>query len=67
VRKIKTVQCIQCGKDHDFDDSDMDCTSCGGNLHVIYDYKLIRKRLTYETLEADLDKSIWRYILLLLV
>jgi threonine synthase len=65
VRKIKTVQCIQCGKDHDFDDLDMDCTSCGGNLHVIYDYKLIKKRLTYEDLEENPDKTIWRYMDLL--
>lgn len=39
-----------------------DCLSCGGNLQVVYDYNLIKKRLTYKNLEANHDRSIWRYL-----
>ena len=31
-------------------------------MQVIYDYNLIKKRLTYKSLEENPDKSIWRYM-----
>ncbi len=62
MRKIKMLQCADCGKEHDFDDNDYDCTSCGGNLHVIYNYNLLKKRVTYRELENNRNRSIWRYM-----
>lgn len=62
MRKIKMLQCVKCGKEHDFDDNDYDCTSCGGNLHVIYNYNTLNKRVTYKELENNRDRSIWRYM-----
>lgn len=61
MKKIKTLQCLSCGKDHKLDSVKYTCASCGGNLYVIYDYNLIKKRLNYEVLKANWNRSIWRY------
>jgi threonine synthase len=62
MKKIKTLQCIRCGKDHKLTETKYNCTSCGGNLQVLYDYNLIKKRLNYEVLKDNHDRSIWRYL-----
>lgn len=62
MRKVKALQCIRCGKEHKISETKYNCGSCGGNLQVIYDYNLIKKRLTYESLENNPDRSIWRYL-----
>lgn len=62
MKKIKTLQCIRCGKDHKLADVKYICSSCGGNLQVLYDYNLIRKRLNYEVLKDNQERSIWRYL-----
>ncbi len=62
MKKIKTLQCIRCGKDHRLTDTKYNCTSCGGNLQVLYDYNLIKKRLNYEVLKDNPERSIWRYL-----
>jgi threonine synthase len=62
MKKIKTLQCIRCGKDHKLTDTKYNCTSCGGNLQVLYDYNLIKKRLNYDVLKANPERSIWRYL-----
>ncbi|MDT8285612.1 MAG: threonine synthase [Elusimicrobiales bacterium] len=61
MKKIKTLQCIRCGKDHKLSETRYDCVACGGNLQVLYDYNLIKKRLNYEVLQENWDRSIWRY------
>ncbi len=62
MKKIKTLQCIRCGKDHKLTDTKYNCTACGGNLQVLYDYNLIKKRLNYEVLKENPERSIWRYL-----
>jgi threonine synthase len=62
MKKIKTLQCIRCGKDHKLTDTKYNCTACGGNLQVLYDYNLIKKRLNYEVLKDNREHSIWRYL-----
>lgn len=62
MKKIKTLQCIRCGKDHKLTDTKYNCTSCGGNLQVLYDYNLIKKRLNYDVLKDNPERSIWRYL-----
>jgi len=62
MKKIKTLQCIRCGKDHKLTEVTYNCSSCGGNLQVLYDYNLIKKRLNYEVLKENPERSIWRYI-----
>lgn len=61
MKKIKTLQCIRCGKDHKLSETKYNCVACGGNLQVLYDYNLIKKRLNYEVLQENWDRSIWRY------
>ncbi|HNW44913.1 MAG TPA: threonine synthase, partial [Elusimicrobiales bacterium] len=62
MKKIKTLQCIRCGKDHKFPDTKYNCSACGGNLQVLYDYNLIKKRLNYDVLKDNNERSIWRYL-----
>lgn len=65
MKKIKTLQCVRCGKDHKISETKYNCTACGSNLQVLYDYGLIKKRLNYEILQENWDRSIWRYAELL--
>ncbi len=62
MKKIKTLQCIRCGKDHKLTETKYNCNACGGNLQVLYDYNLIKKRLNYEVLKENPERSIWRYL-----
>lgn len=62
MKKIKTLQCIRCGKDHKFSEVKYNCSACGGNLQVLYDYNLIKKRLNYDVLKDNREHSIWRYL-----
>jgi len=62
MKKIKTLQCIRCGKDHKLAETKYSCIACGGNLQVLYDYNLIKKRLNYEVLNDNPERSIWRYL-----
>jgi len=62
MKKVIGLECIRCGKEYKLKETNYVCLSCGGNLNVAYDYNLIKKRLTYKTLDANPDKSIWRYI-----
>lgn len=61
MKKVKTLKCINCGKEHDIEDVKYTCLSCGGNLEVIYDYNLIKKRLKHEDLESNRHFDMWRY------
>lgn len=61
MKKIKMLKCINCGKEHDEDEVKYVCNSCGGNLEVIYDYNLIKKRLTHDELKENNFYDIWRY------
>ncbi len=61
MKKIKTLQCISCGKEHEQDEVGYVCSACGGNLQVIYDYNLIKKRLSYEELKENRHMDMWRY------
>jgi len=61
MKKIKTLQCLNCGKDHSLDGAKYICSSCGGNLQVLYDYNLIKKRFSYDELKENRHMDIWRY------
>ena len=62
MKKIQTLQCINCGRDHKFNEVKYTCASCGGNLQVLYDYHLIKKRLNCDVLKANQDRTMWRYM-----
>ncbi|MBT4440049.1 MAG: threonine synthase [Elusimicrobiaceae bacterium] len=62
MKKILSLQCINCGKEHKLSDTRYLCTACAGNLEITYDYKLIKKRLDYDDLEKNTTYDMWRYI-----
>ena len=62
MRKVIGFECVHCGREHKVKETRYTCLACGGNLQVIYDYNIIKKRLTYKSLEGNPDKSIWRYL-----
>lgn len=62
MEKIKNLKCIKCGKEFSLSEAEYTCSSCGGNLQVVYDYDLIKKSFTKNSLKNNKDFSIWRYI-----
>ena len=65
MKKILNLQCVNCGKEHKTREADYVCSSCGGNLEINFDYKLIKKRFDYDVLEHNTSYNMWRYIDLL--
>jgi threonine synthase len=62
MKKVLGLKCIRCGKEYKLKETKYNCLACGANLDVVYDYTLVKKRLTYKTLDANPDRSVWRYI-----
>lgn len=65
MKKILNLQCINCGKEYKTSEADFLCRSCGGNLEINYDYKLIARRFNIEELEKNHNYDMWRYMDLL--
>ncbi|ACC98779.1 Plp-dependent enzyme [Elusimicrobium minutum Pei191] len=65
MKKILNLQCINCGKEYKTSATDFLCLSCGSNLEVNYDYKLISKRFKIENFKDKKRFDMWRYIDLL--
>ena len=57
------LKCVLCGGEYRPDEVLYVCPRHGdeGILDVIYDYDLVRRRMTRESLAANHDLSIWRY------
>jgi threonine synthase len=57
------LKCVLCGAEYAPDEVLYVCPKHGdeGILDVVYDYDLIRRRLTRESLAVSGDRSIWRY------
>lgn len=64
---ILGLKCVLCGAEYSPDEALYVCPKHGseGILDVIYDYGIIRKRMSKESLVQDRDFSIWRYSALL--
>ncbi len=65
MKKILNLQCINCGKEHKTNETNFLCVSCGGNLEVNYDYKLIARRFNTDDLYKNHNYDMWRYMDLL--
>lgn len=61
MKKIKVLKCIGCGKEYNEEDVKYNCELCGANIDVIYDYNLVKKRITYEELKENHIYDMWRY------
>jgi threonine synthase len=57
------LECMLCGAEYSPDEVPYVCPKHGdeGILDVLYDYDLVRRRLTRESLAANDERSIWRY------
>jgi len=57
------LKCVLCGAEYALDEIEYICPKHGndGIVDVIYDYDIIRKRLTKGKLATNRDYSIWRY------
>jgi len=65
MKKILNLQCINCGREYKTNEVHFLCPSCGGNLEVNYDYKLIAKRFRTDALNENRNYDMWRYMDLL--
>jgi threonine synthase len=61
MRHVLGLRCVACAKEHSLRSAPTTCPSCGGNLQVAYDYRLIRRTLTRRSLRDDRDPGLWRY------
>ncbi len=61
MKHVKGYKCIACDSEFDLPDIEYVCTTCGGNLQIVYDYQFIRNNFTKSDLQQNPDYSIWRY------
>jgi threonine synthase len=61
MHNVLGLKCTGCGREFEPRGMRYVCDRCGKNLDVVYDYDVIRKKLTRETLAANTDFSVWRY------
>lgn len=61
MKNVLGLKCTICGRETRIRGIQYACESCGKNLEVIYDYKVIRKKVTRKTLAQNPDFSVWRY------
>ena len=59
--KIKSMQCMKCGKNYPESPTRYVCDDCGieGILDIVYDYSTAN--ITIDDLKANKDFSLWRY------
>ncbi len=64
---VTGLRCALCGTVHESGSTEYVCPNCGedGILDVLYDYDLVRRTMTRESLAGNPDRSIWRYAPLL--
>ena len=65
MNNVIGFKCIECAREFRAGEIQYNCTACGGNLDVLYDYDRIRARLTKASLAEDRNFTIWRYRALL--
>jgi threonine synthase len=63
--RVLGYRCIACGRTSDTKETHYQCTHCGGNLQVLYDYKKIAGEISKAKLLRNRDYSIFRYAPLL--
>lgn len=61
---ISNYQCVSCGTEYDIEPFRYQC-DCGENLDYIYNYNLIKRSWSKQTLAKNPDRSHWRYLPLL--
>jgi threonine synthase len=62
---VSGLRCVRCASVSEPAEGIYICPSCGGNHLVEYDLESIRRAWSRQTLEADGERTIWRYAPLL--
>jgi len=68
MSNVTGLGCIHCGSTYSVDAVEYYCPACGYNdgiLDVLYDYESVARELNPAALNANADRSIWRYLPLL--
>lgn len=65
MKKIKSLKCINCGKEYAVQKGLYVCSDCQSNLEVIYDYNYIKKNISKQKIKNNPKFDIWRYEALL--
>ncbi|MFY9555545.1 MAG: threonine synthase [Blastocatellia bacterium] len=65
MSNVTTLKCVECGRDHNPNETEYVCLSCGGNLDVLYDYDRVLNGMGKAQLAADRNFTMWRYRALL--
>ncbi|MEK7859500.1 MAG: threonine synthase [Elusimicrobiota bacterium] len=63
-RHVLGYRCFGCMREHDFKPL-YDCPHCGSNLDLVYDYPLLKKKVSRKSFETEPKRSLWRYSALL--
>ncbi len=61
AERVTGLRCVRCAAGTDLADGVYVCPNCGGNLQVEYDYEAVRRAWPREALDADPDRTMWRY------
>ncbi len=61
VKNVLGFQCVECSRRYQPGAVEYVCSSCGGNLDVVYDYARVSGELSRTSLAANTDFSMWRY------
>jgi threonine synthase len=64
MNNVIGFECVECARRFGADENRFTC-DCGGNLDVLYDYDRVGKRLSRDSLGADRNFVMWRYLPLL--
>jgi len=59
--RILGYKCVKCGKEHPVEPFLYQCSKCGSNLDVQYNYELIKEIWSVEDLKQFPYQSLWRY------
>ena len=65
ITEVTSFRCVECERDQNIADTKSVCSSCSGNLEVLFDYDRVRSHISKADLAADRDLTMWRYRALL--
>jgi len=60
MNNVTGARCVRCGRHYDAV-PDLRTCECGGILDIEYDYDLIKKKISRESLKKNSNYSMWRY------
>src|SRR5262245_16366843 len=61
LSNVTSFRCVECGRNQSIEDTEYVCSSCAGNLEVLFDYDRVLSHLSKVDLAADRDFTMWRY------